>query len=157
MNYLREYNEECRSLAEEQGYIFALSVKENLPSFYFVKVLMNIDEMKYYDNLTYKCSRISREELFIKTKRKLKMKRGVVYSLEEMQWIGYFYRTYCYLSGDSSSKAFRDIPISYLRSVYYPYHSFDIRKAIEKVVDHFGFGSINNETRIMGLIREIYK
>ena len=157
MNYLREYDSECRRLASEQGYIFSLSVKEKLPSFYFAKVLVNTEEIKLYDDLSYKCSGISREELFLIAKNKLRMKRGTIYSFEEMNWIGYFYRTYCYLFNISSSKAFKDIPISFLRSVYYPYHSLDIRKAIDMVIKNLNINEIDNEERAYELVRKIYK
>ena len=157
MNFLREYNEECHILSRMQATIFEQSCKDNIPSFYFVKNFMYMEETKSLDMLSYDIGGLSREDLYQLAKNKTKMRGGQVFTEEQMHWIGYFYRTYSYLLNIRSSHLFSMIPISYLRNVYNPYHSLDIRKAIEKVNGDLNINFDEaKEEKIMALIRKIY-
>lgn len=57
------------------------------------------------------------------------------YSTEEMYWMGYLYRYWCYTYEKSSKQVYRLMKPSELRQLYYPYHSLDPAQAIERILE----------------------
>ena len=57
------------------------------------------------------------------------------FSQEEMHWIGYIYRYWAYISGQSSGQLYKKIKPDYLRKIYFPYHSLDPYQAIERIAE----------------------
>lgn len=57
------------------------------------------------------------------------------YSTEELYWIGYIYRYWCYTYEQSSKQIYRTIKPKELRELYYPYHSLDPAQAIERILE----------------------
>ena len=55
----------------------------------------------------------------------------IKYDGEELYWIGYMYRYWCYTRRISSKALYKMIKPEELRKVYYPYHSLDPAQAIE--------------------------
>lgn len=155
MNYLREYNKECRLLAEAQGQIFKKSVEESLPSYFFIKSFMLSEEARLFDNMSLLTSYVSIEDIYLSISKKIKSHRGEVYDTKVIMWIGYFYRTYCYLYNISSNVAFSQISPSYLKRAYKMYHTQDIRKAIDWVIKDLNISFVDDKERIMQILREI--
>lgn len=58
-----------------------------------------------------------------------------VYGKEELYWIGYIYRYWCYTHGISSLKAYRMVKPDELKMMYYPYHSLDPAQVIERIIE----------------------
>ncbi len=57
------------------------------------------------------------------------------YGLEELYWIGYLYRYWCYTHEKSSKQVYKIIKPKALRQLYYPYHSLDPAQAIERILE----------------------
>lgn len=60
------------------------------------------------------------------------------YSRDELYWIGYFYRYFCYTYDISSEKAYRLIKPKELKQVFLPYHSLSLDQAIERLLEAKG-------------------
>ena len=57
------------------------------------------------------------------------------YSREELYWIGYLYRYWCYTFSKTSKQVYKLIKPKELRTLYYPYHSLDPMQAIERILE----------------------
>ena len=57
------------------------------------------------------------------------------YSTEELYWIGYLYRYWCYTFSKTSKQVYKLIKPKELRALYYPYHSLDPMQAIERILE----------------------
>ncbi len=60
------------------------------------------------------------------------------YSAEELYWMGYIYRYWCYTYETESKKVYRIISPKELRKLYFPYHSLDPAAAIERILEASG-------------------
>lgn len=72
-----------------------------------------------------------------------------------MYWMGYFYRCWCCLTGDSSKAVYSIIGARELRSLYYPYHSLDTRQAVERVMEAKGLLGQSQIERGVILLKKI--
>ena len=57
------------------------------------------------------------------------------YSTEELNWMGYLYRYWCYTYEKSSKQVYKQIKPKDLRQLYYPYHSLDPAQAIQRILE----------------------
>ena len=57
------------------------------------------------------------------------------YSTEELYWMGYLYRYWCYTYEKSSKQVYKLIKPKDLRQLYYPYHSLDPAQAIRRILE----------------------
>lgn len=57
------------------------------------------------------------------------------YSTEELYWMGYLYRYWCYTYEKSSKQIYKLMKPKELRELYYPYHSLDPAQAIERILE----------------------
>lgn len=57
------------------------------------------------------------------------------YSTEELYWMGYLYRYWCYTYEKSSKQVYKLMKPKELRGLYYPYHSLDPAQAIERILE----------------------
>ena len=57
------------------------------------------------------------------------------YSTEELYWMGYLYRYWCYTYEKSSKHIYKLMKPKELRGLYYPYHSLDPAQAIERILE----------------------
>lgn len=76
------------------------------------------------------------------------------YTREEMHWMGYFYRCWCCLTGDSSRTVYSTIGARELRGLYYPYHSLDTRQAVERVMEAKGLLGQSQIERGVALLKK---
>ncbi len=156
MKFLRDFDEKGHELAKIQGRIFRKSSLNNFPSFAFVKAFSYLDEVETMDDLSFLFMYVSEGEIYYRTTYKINnMNRGEIINPYVMEWIGYFLRTFCYLTKISSKKAFEKIPFSYLKGVYLPYHSLDIRLAVIKVIEDLNIVyNENSDEKLMRILRE---
>lgn len=156
MKFLRDFDEKGRELAKIQGRIFRKSSLNNFPSFAFVKAFSYLDEVETMDDLSFLFMYVSEGEIYYRTTYKINnMNRGEIINPYVMEWIGYFLRTFCYLTKISSKKAFEKIPFSYLKGAYLPYHSLDIRLAVIKVIEDLNIVyNENSDEKLMRILRE---
>ena len=59
----------------------------------------------------------------------------IKYDSEEMYWIGYIYRYWCYTHELSSKKVFHLMKPTELRKLYFPYHSLDPEQAVDRIIE----------------------
>ncbi len=57
------------------------------------------------------------------------------YATEELRWIGYLYRYWCYVSEKTSKQLYKEVKPERLRKLYLPYHSLDPLQAIERITE----------------------
>lgn len=79
------------------------------------------------------------------------------YAGEELYWIGYLYRYWCYTRQISSKTLYKMIRPEELRKVYYPYHSLDPAQAIERIIEAKGLGEEDYIQQGVALLREILR
>lgn len=60
------------------------------------------------------------------------------YGGEELYWIGYLYRYWCYTYEKTSKQVYKIIKPKELRELFYPYHSLDPAQAIERILEAKG-------------------
>lgn len=79
----------------------------------------------------------------------------VKYSTEELYWIGYLYRYWCYTEQISSKRVYKIIKPEELRELYFSYHSFDPAQAIDRIKEAKGIMDVDNIDRGVELLRKI--
>lgn len=57
------------------------------------------------------------------------------FTIEEMHWIGYIYRYWAYITGQSSKQVYKMVKPEKLKKLYFPYHSLDPMQAIERITE----------------------
>ena len=62
----------------------------------------------------------------------------VKYGREELYWMGYLYRYWCYMFDESSAHVFKVIGARELHDLYFPYHSLDPEQAIRRIAESKG-------------------
>lgn len=154
MKFLREFDEKGHELAELQSRLFSLSTKEKIPSYFFIKVFCYYSDVDVLDDLSFYYKNISEEDIYTRVKTKITINHGKIYGEGEMAWIGYFYRAFSYITGMKTYVIFEKVQPSYLRKVYYPYHTQDIVKAIKLVIKDLHISTESDDSKIMGILRK---
>ena len=156
MSFLRDFDKLGHELASAQSRIFALSAANGIPSYGFIKVFSHMDEVRSLDDLSFPYGVRSETDLYHLCVGKMRnLDWGKTLDTRVMTWIGYFYRSYCYLTGVSSKMAFRRVPPSYLLKVYPAYHTQDIKKAVSLALEEKG-EETEPEERLMAILRKTY-
>ena len=57
------------------------------------------------------------------------------FSENELFWMGYLYRYWCYTYEKTSRQVYRIIKPTELRTLFFPYHSLDTAAAIERILE----------------------
>lgn len=81
----------------------------------------------------------------------------IKYSKEELYWMGYLYRYWCYTHEIGSKKLYKMIKPEELRKLYYPYHSLDPAQAIERIIEAKELGEADYIQKGVELLRELMK
>lgn len=79
----------------------------------------------------------------------------VKYATEELYWIGYIYRYWCYTRNNMSKHIYKIVKPKELRSLYYPYHSLDPVQAIDRILEAKGVKEEDYTTRGVEILRKI--
>ena len=155
MKQLKEFDKVGHNLASIQARIFSESLKDKIASYAFIKIFMHHPMVESMDDLSFDTGVISEQDIYATVVRSIKNKnRGTLYSDGTIHWIGYFYRAFCYVTNYSSKTAFKLISPTYLQKVYIAYHSQDIVKAIQWVIDDRRIPLETDKERIMRILRE---
>lgn len=108
-------------LCDVQGRLFVLSVTNGYGSDIFVKTFMKSVTAKELDS-SYNCKQCFGEEyLFdevIEMAGDVFKESDEVYSLECIYWIGYIYRYWHYVTGESSKEIYKQAPIKVMKQNY---------------------------------------
>lgn len=125
-------------LCDMQGKAFELSVtNSDTSSEIFIRRYMYSDIAKKLDNESILATNYMAKDLlmYIDSQYGKSEYGSVKYSANEMFWIGYFYRYFCYTYEISSNRAYRIIKPKELRGLFLPYHTLDVSQAIERVLE----------------------
>lgn len=125
-------------LCDIQGRLFELSVTEGYDSEKFVPFFMNSEVAKAldskYNRMQWAGEEYLLEELLSEDAGAI-VKGGNVISSETMYWIGYVYRYWHYLKGETSKKIYRQANIKTMHRNYMIFHTMDPELAIEDLIE----------------------
>lgn len=135
---MKQIDETGIKLCSIQGNIFTQSVNLDCSSAIFIRRFMYSDFAKHLDegnffsesyNTTDICLKEINEEYKSKKYGKLK------YGYEELYWIGYIYRYFCYTQEKTSKYVFKIIQSKEMKELYFPYHSLDPKRVVERILE----------------------
>ena len=105
-------------LCDIQGRLFKLSARRGINSAEFIKVFMKSATAKALDS-TYNRMQWAGEEYLLEEVNDEAGDRfekpGEVYSEELIYWIGYIYRYWHYVTGESSKEIYKQAPVKVMR------------------------------------------
>ena len=135
---MRKFDDYGLQLCKFQGNLFSSS-KTDLPcsSAVFLRRFMFSSTAERMDSDGFLFGSESREDIFYD----LECQYGstdygkVKYGSEELYWIGFLYRYWCYTRMCSSKSVYRIIKPSELRKLYFSYHSLDPDTAINRIME----------------------
>ena len=108
-------------LCDIQGRLFMLSVQRGINSTEFIKVFIKSETAKALDS-TYNRMQWAGEEYLLEEVTDEAADRfkkpGEVYSEELIYWIGYIYRYWHYVTGESSKKIIKLAPVKVMKQNY---------------------------------------
>ena len=108
-------------LCDIQGRLFKLSVRRGISSIEFVKVFMKSATAKAldssYNRMQWTGEEYLLEEVIDEAADRFK-KPGEVYSEELIYWIGYIYRYWHYVTGESSKEIIKLAPVKVMKQNY---------------------------------------
>ena len=120
-------------LCSIQGRLFELSLKKGFASESFINRFMKSKCAADYDmshnRLQWLGEGYIMEELIEECGDRLA--KGEQYSKDQMFWIGYTYRYWHFLTGESSKKIVAQVPAKVMRMGYEGFHTEDMTLAIE--------------------------
>ena len=104
-----------------QGRLFNLSVQRGISSAEFIKVFMRSATAKAldstYNRIQWAGEEYLLEEVIDEAGDRFK-KPGEVYSEERIYWIGYIYRYWHYVTGESSKEIIKLAPVKVMKQNY---------------------------------------
>ena len=135
---MRTFDENGLKLCRMQAELFVLSVAKLecsspvfLRRFMLSKVAVRMDQNGFlYESCTEEDILQEIEEQFGSSNYGKEK-----YSTEELYWMGYLYRYWCYTYEKSSKQVYKLIKPKDLRQLYYPYHSLDPAQAIRRILE----------------------
>ena len=123
-------------LCDIQGRLFKLSAWRGISSAEFIKVFMKSATAKALDS-TYNRMQWAGEEYLLEEVLDEAGDRfeklGEVYTDELIYWIGYIYRYWHYVTGESSKEIYKQAPAKTMKIVYLMYHTMSPEMAIDRL------------------------
>ena len=121
-----------RQLCDIQGRLFERSLKKDLDSTDFIEKFMNSKTCEFldlpYDRLQWAGEEYILEDLLEETAVKPAEER---YDTEELFWIGYIYRYWHYITGESGRDIYSQAKARRMKECYLGFHTLDAAMAIE--------------------------
>ncbi|MCR4567583.1 MAG: antitoxin [Pseudobutyrivibrio sp.] len=125
-------------LCELQGKTFEQSAaKTNCSSEIFIRRFMHSNIVNQIDNCSILSTNLQPADILSEVEGQYGESNygSVKFSSNELFWIGYFYRYFCYTYSISSARAYKIIKPKELRGLFLPYHTMDVSQAIERVLE----------------------
>ena len=108
-------------LCDIQGRLFKISARRGISSAEFIKVFMKSVTAKALDS-TYNRMQCAGEEYLLEEvideAGDRFEKPGEVYTEELIYWIGYIYRYWHYMTGESSKEIYKQVPVKVMKQNY---------------------------------------
>ena len=123
-------------LCDIQGRLFELSADSGYDSALFVKAFMNSKTAKALDS-TYNRMQWAGEEYLLEEiedeAEKLTSDTNQVFPKDVLYWIGYIYRYWHYMTGESSKEIYKTAPVKTMQRNYLMFHTLAPELAIENL------------------------
>lgn len=157
---MREIDENGLRLCDMQAKIFAGTLTATqCGSAVFIRRFMFSRFARRMDNESYLYETSTENDVYAEIEEEYgKTNYGKErYSYNELYWIGYIYRYWCYTYQMESKKVYKIISPRELKKLYFPYHSLDPNNAIERIVEAKGIQKedlVIKGVRVLRKIRE---
>lgn len=155
---MRKFDDYGLKMCRFQGELFAESIeKTNCSSPIFLRRFMYSKVAQRMDSDGFLYESISQSDVI----EEINAEFGdsdygkIKYDSEEMYWMGYLYRYWCYTYEINSKKVYKMIKPEELKKLYYPYHSLDPELAIERIVEAYELGEEDYIKRGVELLRKL--
>lgn len=121
-------------LCDIQGRLFILSVQSGINSTEFIKVFMKSATAKALDS-TYNRMQWAGEEYLLEEvcdeAGEIFDKLGEVYAEDLIYWIGYIYRYWHYMTGESSKEIYKQAPVKVMKKNYERFYMMTPEEVVE--------------------------
>ena len=123
-----------RQLCDIQGRLFVHSLTKKLDSVDFIEKFMNSESCQFFD-LSYDRLQWAGEEYILENLlEEVSVKQyGETYYKEELFWIGYVYRYWHLLTGESSKEIYAQATARKMKDCYLGFHTLDVSMAIDNL------------------------
>lgn len=138
---MRKIDKDGLLLCDLQAKVFEAAVDfTEISSEVFIRRFMNSKIAKKMDNESVLQTNIHEKDILdmIEIQYGKSNYGSVKYTHDEMFWIGYLYRYFCYTYKLSSIQVYKIIKPKELRGLYLGYHSLDPSQAIERILEAKG-------------------
>ena len=123
-----------QQLCDIQGRLFKLSARRGISSAEFIKVFMKSSTAKALDS-TYNRMQWAGEEYLLEEvideAGDIFEKPGEVYTEELIYWLGYIYRYWHYVTGESSKEIYRQATVKVMKQNYARLYTMTPEEVIE--------------------------
>ncbi|MEE1314275.1 MAG: antitoxin [Faecalimonas sp.] len=157
---MREFDEYGLKLCRYQAVVFQMSNKKTeCSSPIFLRRFMYSDVAQRMDRESFLYEALPQEAVIDEITIEFgKSHYGKVkYGEEELYWMGYLYRYWCYTHRISSKRLYKMLKPEELKKLYYPYHSLDPAQAIERIKEANGWEEEDDIQKGVKLMREWMK
>ena len=132
---MRKFDESGLQICKFQARLFessASGTKGSSPV--FINCFMHSDFADMMDSEAFAFGSFDSEKILAEMNGIYKLDRGrLKYPAEELYWMGYVYRYWCYVHEVSSRTVYGIIRPEEMRALYLPYHSLDPESAIQRI------------------------
>lgn len=135
---MRTIDEMGNKLCRAQAELFVSTITlTNCSSAVFLRRFMYSAVAKRMDYGSFLFEASTNESIFAEIEEEFgKTQYGKVkYTENELYWMGYLYRYWCYTYEKTSRQVYRIIKPTELRELFFPYHSLDNAVAIERILE----------------------
>ncbi|MBO5158010.1 MAG: antitoxin [Lachnospiraceae bacterium] len=147
---MRKMNKDGLLLCDLQAKAFEIAVDfAQVSSEVFIRRFMNSNVAKAMDNESVLQTNIHEKDILNMIEEQYgKSEYGSVkYTHNEMFWIGYIYRYFCYTYEMTSIQVYKIVKPKELRGLFPAYHTMDSAQAIERILEAKGL-LIDEETEL---------
>lgn len=147
---MRKMNKDGLLLCDLQARAFEIAVDfAQVSSEVFIRRFMNSNVAKAMDNESVLQTNIHEKDILNMIEEQYgKSEYGSVkYTHNEMFWIGYIYRYFCYTYEMTSIQVYKIVKPKELRGLFPAYHTMDSAQAIERILEAKGL-LIDEETEL---------
>lgn len=135
---MKNMDEAGLKCCKAQADLFVASLKlTECSSAVFLRRFMNSSVAKRMDDGSFLFESSTEESMISELDEEFgKTSYGTVkYTENELYWMGYLYRYWCYTYEKTSKQVYRIIKPPELRALFFPYHSLDNSAAIERILE----------------------
>ena len=150
MKKLKKIDKSGLLLCDLQAKTFECTVDlTTVSSEIFIRRFMNSKIAKSMDNESILQTNIHEKDILDRIEEQYgKLEYGSIkYTHNEMFWIGYLYRYFCYTYKLSSVQVYKIVKPKELRGLFLAYHTMDVSQAIERILEAKGL-LVDEETEL---------